>query len=83
MYHTVKVYITKNHKTNLVETVVNDHEFEKINNDKIKMHRLMNNLDIIANIEYDKEHKNGYCPKCFMLIPANGICECGYHKGGK
>ena len=43
----------------------------------------MNNLDIIANIEYDKEHKNGYCPKCFMLIPANGICECGYHKGGK
>ena len=31
-----------------------------------------------AQDNYDREHKNGYCPHCGMLIPLNGECDCGY-----
>jgi hypothetical protein len=30
-----------------------------------------------AQEEYKKEHVNGYCPHCFLLIPIGGQCECG------
>lgn len=31
-----------------------------------------------AQYNYNREHKNGYCPHCGMLIPLNGECDCGY-----
>lgn len=27
--------------------------------------------------QYINEHKNGYCPKCFCLLPMTGICNNG------
>lgn len=32
--------------------------------------------------QYKEEHRHGFCPHCHMLIPMNGICDCGYVKGG-
>jgi hypothetical protein len=31
-----------------------------------------------ASRQYVLETRNGYCPHCHMLIPLNGICDCGY-----
>ena len=37
--------------------------------------KLIRRLDKKAQMEYEIEHKNGYCPKCHCLIRLNGKCD--------
>lgn len=30
--------------------------------------------------EEEKTARRGYCPKCHLLLPLSGVCDCGYNK---
>ena len=38
----------------------------------------MRATDIKLRQEYARTHRHGYCPHCHLLLPATGVCDCGY-----
>ena len=43
---------------------------------KQRAYRALAAQDNAIQRQYSKEHRHGYCPKCHMLLPASGICDC-------
>lgn len=37
-------------------------------------------MDARANEEEEKLLRRGVCPKCHMILPMSGVCDCGYDK---
>lgn len=72
-------YLSKRTNTRIFfEEEISEREYDER---KTKQRKLMYALNMRAKEErdrYNDEHRNGYCPECHMLIPMNGICECGY-----
>lgn len=66
-------YYSKNRKTYSYEITIPG-EFKDHMIKKFKTRKLIERLDEIAQIEYEEEHKNGYCPKCGCLLAMNGTC---------
>ena len=40
-----------------------------------KLRYAMKKRDEELERQYKIEHKNGYCPKCYCLLPMSGICD--------
>lgn len=40
----------------------------------------MRNLDRQINLADDLTRARGVCPHCHMVLPFNGVCDCGYVK---
>lgn len=54
---------------------------DKYNEELSKKRKLMYALkkrEEEAEVNYKRETQHGFCPHCFMLIPINGKCDCGY-----
>ena len=69
--------IEKNRRTN--KYVVVDRELtaeERAKKRKLIFALQMRELE--AAKQHELEHREGYCPHCHMLIPLNGVCDCGY-----
>lgn len=45
---------------------------------KLKIARIMRAQERRATELYLVEHQNGYCPRCYTLLPLSGNCDCGY-----
>ena len=50
---------------------------------KKRVRNLIRFLEQQERERYKREHRNGYCPICGMLIPMNGECDCGYKVNNK
>ena len=53
---------------------------QEIKEDNLKIKRCMKAADYKANLEEQKLLARGICPKCHMILPYSGQCDCGYHK---
>lgn len=51
-------------------------EYKSEKQRKQKAYNALRAQDIALQRQYNKEHRHGYCPKCHMLLPASGICDC-------
>lgn len=76
----VKSDVKRNNKTIFYEERIPVKEYEERQEAKLKQAKVMRFLDKIEKYKYNTEHAKGYCPKCHMLIPLSGVCDCGYHK---
>lgn len=66
-------YYSKNRKTYSYEITIPG-EFKDYMAKKAKTRNMIRMLDKVAQLEYEEEHKNGYCPKCGCLLAMNGTC---------
>lgn len=65
-------YYTKNKKVYHYEPTAA--EAEEIRLLRKKQLKARSRADKRAQDEYEEEHLAGYCPCCFLLRPATGIC---------
>lgn len=71
------MYITKNKKVIAIDdSRVSDFDKAEIAKRKHIIMTIKRKQDFDAFCEYQNTHKYGYCPKCGMLIPLSGHCDC-------
>lgn len=56
-------------------TGLSDAENRELNKKAYGISKMLKEQSERAQAEYELEHKNGYCPKCFSLIRLNGLCD--------
>ena len=72
----MEMYITKNHKS----IRLTDEELSEADKRQLKRQRyatmIARRMQESKDLQqYELEHKNGYCPKCHMLLPLSGKCD--------
>lgn len=67
-------WYTKNHTNCFREST--DAEVDELNERKRKLRFALRMQEREEREAYDREHANGYCPKCHCLLPLSGICNC-------
>lgn len=53
---------------------------QEIEENKAKTRKIMYIVNKIEKAKARKEASRGICPCCHLMLPYNGICDCGYHK---
>lgn len=72
-------YLSKRTNTRIFfEEEIPEQEYENRQSQKRKLMYALRKREEEAQMRHDREHRNGYCPHCHMLIPMSGVCDCGY-----
>ena len=49
---------------------------EKSAKERQQIATIISRQDAELKRQYKIDHTNGYCPRCHMLLPLNGHCDC-------
>lgn len=72
----MEMYITKNRKTiRLTDEELTDMDIRQLKSQKFSVAKMLRRQEFRDAQQYKLEHKNGYCPKCHMLLPLSGKCD--------
>ena len=72
----MEMYITKNHKTiRLTNEELSDADIRQLERQRSAVAKMLRRQAFRDAEQYELEHKNGYCPKCHMLLPLSGKCD--------
>lgn len=72
----MEMYITKNHKSiRLTDEELTEADKRQLKRQRFAMVRMLQRQESKDLQQYELEHKNGYCPKCHMLLPLSGKCD--------
>lgn len=72
----MEMYITKNRKTiRLTDEDLTETDIKQLERQKSAVAKMLRRQEFRDAQQYEHEHKNGYCPKCHMLLPLSGKCD--------
>lgn len=72
----MEMYLTKNRKTiRLTDEDLTETDIKQLKNQKFAVARMLRRQEFRDAEQYELEHKKGYCPKCYMLLPLSGKCD--------
>ena len=72
----MEMYITKNRKTiRLTDEELTEMDIKQLKRQKFAVAKMLRRQEYKDSQQYELEHKNGYCPKCHMLLPLSGKCD--------
>lgn len=79
-YYLTDLKTVRKHETIITKRYneLEDAEKAVLGKKKWAISKAIENAEIEAQIEYQKEHRFGYCPKCCILKNGQGFCDiCG------